>query len=189
MTQNFNVFFLCQATTKHNKARRVSIFCNTVMSHDDNICTYRQVSNIRRTWVGHEIVDHSDVVGAPPVGAAPTTSSFSTEHLASIYCAKTTASRVEKHLSFSIWCDLYERFYGTLKSDKVNLNSKEFKTSYHKYRHILLRCLKYANTMRISINIISVVFFFYRKQQWFPKTKHSEPLVNSSRMYINFSVA
>ena len=40
--------------------------------------TYRQVSNIRRTLVGNQIVDHSDVVGAPPVGAAPTTSSFST---------------------------------------------------------------------------------------------------------------
>ena len=33
---------------------------------------YRQVSNIRRTWVGNEIVDHSHVVGASPVGAAPT---------------------------------------------------------------------------------------------------------------------
>ena len=39
---------------------------------------YRQVSNIRRTLVGNEIVDHSDVVGASPVGTAPTTSSFST---------------------------------------------------------------------------------------------------------------
>ena len=39
---------------------------------------YRQVSNIRPTIVGNEIVDHSDVVGASPVGAAPTTSSFST---------------------------------------------------------------------------------------------------------------
>ena len=39
---------------------------------------YRQVSNIRRTLVGNKIVDHSDVVGASPVGAAPTTSSFST---------------------------------------------------------------------------------------------------------------
>ena len=63
---------------------------------------YRQVYNIRRTWVGNEIVDHSDEVGASPVGAAPTTYSFSTEHLASIYCAKTTASRVEKHLSVGI---------------------------------------------------------------------------------------
>ena len=35
----------------------------------------RQVSNIRGTLVGNQIVDHSDVVGASP---APTTSSFST---------------------------------------------------------------------------------------------------------------
>ena len=40
--------------------------------------TYRQLSNISRTLVGNKIVNHSDVVGAPPVGAAPTTSSFST---------------------------------------------------------------------------------------------------------------
>ena len=39
---------------------------------------YRQVSNIRRTLVGNKIVNHSDVVGASPDGAAPTTSSFST---------------------------------------------------------------------------------------------------------------
>ena len=40
--------------------------------------TYRKTSNIRRALVGNKIVDHSDVVGASPVGAAPTTSSFST---------------------------------------------------------------------------------------------------------------
>ena len=39
---------------------------------------YRQTSNIRRTLVVNENVDHSDVVGAAPVGAAPTTSSFLT---------------------------------------------------------------------------------------------------------------
>ena len=38
----------------------------------------RQISNISDTLVGNKIVDHSDVVGASPVGAAPTTSSFST---------------------------------------------------------------------------------------------------------------
>ena len=42
------------------------------------LCDYHKVSNIRRTLVGNKIVDHSDVVGASPVGAAPTTSSFST---------------------------------------------------------------------------------------------------------------
>ena len=39
---------------------------------------YRQTSNISRTFVGNIIDDHSDVVGASPVGAAPTSSSFST---------------------------------------------------------------------------------------------------------------
>ena len=40
--------------------------------------TNRQVSNIRRTLVGNKIVDNSDVVGASPVGNAPTTYSLST---------------------------------------------------------------------------------------------------------------
>ena len=39
---------------------------------------YRKTSNISRTLVSNEIVDNSDVVGASPAGAAPTTSSFST---------------------------------------------------------------------------------------------------------------
>ena len=39
---------------------------------------YRQTYNIILTLVGNKIVDHSDGVGASPVGAAPTTSSFST---------------------------------------------------------------------------------------------------------------
>ena len=38
---------------------------------------YRQTSNIRHS-LGNKLVDHSDVVGASPVCAAPTTSSFST---------------------------------------------------------------------------------------------------------------
>ena len=51
-----------------------------VIQSKDQACpdTYRRVSNIERTLVGNKIVDHSDVVGASPVGAAPTTSSFST---------------------------------------------------------------------------------------------------------------
>ena len=39
---------------------------------------YRQTTNIIRTLVGNNIVYHSDVFGASPVGAASTTSSFST---------------------------------------------------------------------------------------------------------------
>ena len=39
---------------------------------------YRENYDISRTLVGNKIVDNSDVVGASPVGAALTTSSFST---------------------------------------------------------------------------------------------------------------
>ena len=59
--------------------------------------TYHQVSN---TLLYNEIVDYSDVVGASPVGTVPATSSFSTLHSASIYCAETTASRRKKHIYF-----------------------------------------------------------------------------------------
>ena len=68
---------------------------------------YRQVSNISRTLVGNLIVDHSNVVGASPVGVATTTTSFSTEHLASMDWTNTTASQDEKRLCFGIWCVLY----------------------------------------------------------------------------------
>ena len=76
------------------------------------LCTVKSL--IQDASVCNKIVDHSDVVGASPVGAAPTTSSFSTEHLASIDCAKTTARRNERHLSFVIWSVLCKRFYGTI---------------------------------------------------------------------------
>ena len=68
---------------------------------------YRQTSNISRTLVGKQIADHSYVFGASPVGAAPTTSLFSTEHLALMDWAKTTARRDANHLVFVIWCGLY----------------------------------------------------------------------------------
>ena len=44
----------------------------------DETVSYRQTSNISGTWESNKIVDHSDVFGASPVGAAPTTSSFPT---------------------------------------------------------------------------------------------------------------
>ena len=76
---------------------------------------YRKTSNIRRTLARNKIVDHSDVVGALPVGAAPTTSSFSTWHLASRDSAKTVARQYENILSVEIWCVLYERLDGNMR--------------------------------------------------------------------------
>ena len=76
------------------------------------ISSNRKTSNISRTLVGTKIVDQSDVVGASPVGAAPTTSSFSTKHLVPMRWAKTIARQGEKHLSFGILRDFYMRLYG-----------------------------------------------------------------------------
>ena len=70
---------------------------------------YCQISNTRCT-LGNKIDDHSDVVGASPVGAASTTSSFSDYHLASMDWAKTTARR--ETFKFGVWCGLYWRFDG-----------------------------------------------------------------------------
>ena len=39
---------------------------------------YRKTFNVKRTLIENDIVDYSDVVGALPSGAAPTTSSLST---------------------------------------------------------------------------------------------------------------
>ena len=56
----------------------------SISFHGVNACmniiliTVRQTSNISRTLAGNKLVDHSDVEGASPVGAAPTASSFST---------------------------------------------------------------------------------------------------------------
>ena len=63
---------------------------------------YLQTSNICHTLVGNELVDHSDVVGAGPVCAAPTTFSSSTQHLDSMNWAKTTAMR-DAPESFKFW--------------------------------------------------------------------------------------
>ena len=42
------------------------------------IYMYRQISNTRRTLEGNIVVDDPDVIGASHVGAAPTSSSYST---------------------------------------------------------------------------------------------------------------
>ena len=56
--------------------KMISTYCHRLTPYKRE--TYRQVSNIRRTLVRNKLVDHSDVVGASPVGAAPTTSEWST---------------------------------------------------------------------------------------------------------------
>ena len=56
----------------------------TQSCYNEQHCTYRQTSDKPRTLVSHKIVDHSDVVAAAPTDDAPTISSSSTKHLASM---------------------------------------------------------------------------------------------------------
>ena len=62
-------------------------------------------SNISHTLVRNKIVDHSDVVGASPIGAANYI--FIPDLTPGMDWSRTTAKRDVKHLSFGIWCALY----------------------------------------------------------------------------------
>ena len=64
----------------------------TLSSQIQNLM-YLHTSSISHTLMASNIVDHSDVVGASPFGVASTTSSFSTQHLASMDWVKTTTRR------------------------------------------------------------------------------------------------
>ena len=68
---------LYQTSTKHDDARTLCMIRGMYFRIVD-FSKYRQTSNISGTLAGNKIVDHSDVVRSTPVGAAPTTSLFST---------------------------------------------------------------------------------------------------------------
>ena len=70
---------------------------------------YCQTSNISHTLVSNKTVDHSDVVGASPVSAAPTTSSFLTEHLTSMDCTKDNCKARQETFKFWDLCVSYIR--------------------------------------------------------------------------------
>ena len=70
---------------KENGSSRQVIFRDQIIDYPtkyENVflrCVdYRINLNVSRTLAGNKIVDHSDEIGASPVGAATTTSSFST---------------------------------------------------------------------------------------------------------------
>ena len=65
-----------QATVLYNNFGNYTFEITAISPRDE--WAYYKTSNISRILVSNKIVDNSDVVGAPPVGAAPTTSSFST---------------------------------------------------------------------------------------------------------------
>ena len=78
MKQNFTVdyYFLWVGLTQSSWL--CPLWSHEKGHNDFDIIQYRQTFNIRSTLLDNKIVDHSDVVGASPVGAAPPTSSFLT---------------------------------------------------------------------------------------------------------------
>ena len=79
MTEGLTITFVLREHKNHLKVSETlfnSLFRQTMQKLGNK--TYCQTLNISRTLVGNKIVDHLIVVGAWPVGAAPTTSSFST---------------------------------------------------------------------------------------------------------------
>ena len=83
------------------------------------------------------------------VGAASTTSSFSTEHLASMDWAKTTTRRDKKHLSFGIWCGWYLRFDG---------NQNQFTISTNVFSAIYI----VASSLYTTLNLLFILFKFWK---------------------------
>ena len=69
--------------------------------------TYHQTSNISCTLVGNIIVDHSDVVGASPIGAAPKKLYFQLNTWLQWTGQRQLQNKTRKHLSLRIWCHLY----------------------------------------------------------------------------------
>ena len=64
---------------------------------------YCQTYNISCTLVSNKIVDHSDVVGASPVGTAPTTSSFSTKHRLQCIGQRQLQDKTRRWETFEFW--------------------------------------------------------------------------------------
>ena len=111
---------------------------------------YIQTSNISRILVGNKIVDHSDVIGASPVGIAPSTSSFSTDHLASMVWVKTIARWDKKYLSFVIWCTLYKRFDSN-SEEYAGVGKTDWHQSQQSFPHHLIPLTKYYGSLMLSL--------------------------------------
>ena len=79
---------------------------SSLLWHVDSLHRAKNVESVSMAWYLHTLV-RNDVIGASPVGTAPTTSSFSTKHLATMDWAQITERRDEKHLSSGIRCTLY----------------------------------------------------------------------------------
>ena len=108
---------------------------------------YRQISNTSHTFVGNWIVDHSDVVGAAPVGAAPSTSSFSTWYMASKDWAKTANCKTRRE-TFKFW-------------DLVRLVLKSWRYLYKIYISQVLNMASEQKTYRYVPHIYDLPVWYH----------------------------
>ena len=81
---------------------------HVLSSHGSGQEKYCQTSNISYTLVSSKIVDHSDLIGAQPVGAAPTTSSFFTS--TPVFNGLGKDNGKTRRGTFKFWYNLYWRF-------------------------------------------------------------------------------
>ena len=70
--------------------------------------------------MGNKIVDHSDVVGASPVGAAPTTSSFSNQNHGFSGLGKDNCKTRRETFMFGDWVRLILENWRYIVSDYVS---------------------------------------------------------------------
>ena len=77
------------------------------------ISTYHETSNISRTIISNKIVDHSDVVGAWPVGVVPTHTSIFDLTTGFNGLGKDNCKTRGETSNLGIWCVIYKRFEDT----------------------------------------------------------------------------
>ena len=98
-----------------------------------------------------------------PVGAAPTTSSLSTWHLASICFTKTTASRDEKHLSFGVGATYIRDFtvaHIFLSMIAMIMNELySWTRTLNIYKQSITQCW-YSNVLLLLLCIAAMLIFF-----------------------------
>ena len=76
-TSKLRVTGLCEGNSPEFGEFPAQMASNAENVSFDVVIMYHHTSNRSRVLVGNELVDHSDVVGPSPDGAAPITSSFS----------------------------------------------------------------------------------------------------------------
>ena len=93
---------MLRSTTQFRKWFEHRLRVHGIYRQNSNISNVPPNSNISCTFTGNKLVYHSHVFGATPIGAAPTSSSFSTKHLGSIDWATTTATGDKNHFFFNL---------------------------------------------------------------------------------------